>query len=73
MKDFGVERRKNGLKADVQSERRVARDKSGKASNVQNVKNLAFHVKELRVIPLSSKEPGKDFETRNSISHIHSY
>lgn len=55
------------LKGKGQSQGRMAKDKFGKASRVQNVKNLAFHIKELRIVPLGTKEPQKDSQTRNSI------
>lgn len=47
----------------------MAKDKFGKASRVQNVKNLAFHIKEFRIVPLGIKEPQKDSQTRNSIMY----
>lgn len=46
-----------GLKGEVQSQGRVARDKCRKASRVQKAKNPAFHMKELRIVPLGTKEP----------------
>lgn len=45
------------LKGEVQCQGRVARDKCGKASGVQKAKNPAFHLKELRIVPLGTKEP----------------
>lgn len=41
----------------VQSRGKVARGNAEKANRVQNVKNLAFHIKELGIVPLGTWEP----------------